>query len=88
MPTCVKTRAKTLASILGNYSEQFTMIRANADELLKKNKGSTVKIDVQKETHIFKGIYFCHSALKSGFLYRCKRVLSLDGCFLNGPWNG
>jgi len=26
-------------------------------------------------------------ALKSGFLDGCRRVISLDACFLKGPWN-
>lgn len=34
MSTCVRTRVKALASILGNYSEQFGMIRSYVVELL------------------------------------------------------
>jgi len=85
MSTCVRTQAKALASILGDYSEQFGMIRSYVDELLKKNTGSTVKIQVQTEMHVFKSIDICRGVLKRGFLNGCRRVLSLDGCFLKGP---
>jgi len=61
------------------------LIRAYVNELLKKNIGSTIKIEVQIEKYIFKSIYICLGALKREFLDGCRRVLSLDGCFLKGP---
>ena len=40
------------------------------------------------DNHVFKFLYICPVAYKRGFLNGCRRVISLDGCFLKGPWNG
>ena len=47
MSKCFKVRAKALALIVRDYKGQFGMIRAYANELLSKNKDSTVKIAVE-----------------------------------------
>ena len=88
---CFRVRAKALALIIGDYKGQFGMIRTYANELLSKNRNSTVKIAVENNgdgKSVFKRLYICLGALKRGFLEGCRRVLSIDGCFLKGPWNG
>jgi len=88
---CGRTRAKSLSLILGNYKTQFGMIRAYANELLTKNKGSTVKIDVDRHPNgqcVFNSLYICLNSFKRGFLEGYRRVLSVDACFLKGLWNG
>jgi len=40
------------------------------------------------DEHVFRFLYICPGPLKKGFLDGCRRVISLDVCFLKGPWNG
>ena len=37
---------------------------------------------------MFKGLYICLGSLTRGFLDGCRRLLSIDGCFLKGQWDG
>ncbi|KAJ8436505.1 hypothetical protein Cgig2_003203 [Carnegiea gigantea] len=74
----------------GDYKGQFDMIRAYANELLSKNEDSMIKIAVENNGDgncVFKSLYICLGPLKRGFLEGCRKVLSIDGCFLKGPWN-
>ena len=90
MSKCFRVRAKALTLILGDYKGQFGMIKAYANELLSKNKDSTVKIVVENNGYdncVFKSLYLCLGSLKRGFLEGCRRVLSIDECLLKGPWN-
>ncbi|KAK1429865.1 hypothetical protein QVD17_12148 [Tagetes erecta] len=69
------SRAKKLAQqkIHGHYQEQYTLLRAYCEELLKANPGSTIKIDVEpfsnpsSSTRQFRRIYICLHAMKRGF---------------------
>ena len=58
--------------------------------MYKKNPGTSIKLKTFKDgdDHVFKFLYICPGALKRGFLDGCRRVISLDACFLKGPWNG
>ncbi|XP_010678151.3 uncharacterized protein LOC104893714 [Beta vulgaris subsp. vulgaris] len=38
--------------------------------------------------NIFERMYICFEALKKGFLAGCRPFISLDGCFLKGPYGG
>ena len=67
------------------------MLRAYAKELLRKNRDSTIKIEVGRNGDgkcVFKNLQICLGPLKRGFLEGCRRILSINGCFLQGPWNG
>jgi len=62
MSKCFKVRAKALALIVGDYKGQFGMIRAYANELLHKNKDSTIRITVKNNGDgncVFKSLYIC-----------------------------
>ena len=88
---CFRVRAKALTLTLRDYKAQFRMVRAYAKELIRKNRDSTVKIEVGRNGDgkcVFKNLYICLGHLKRGFLEGCRRILSIDGCFLKGPWNG
>ncbi|XP_057247348.1 uncharacterized protein LOC125493470 [Beta vulgaris subsp. vulgaris] len=38
--------------------------------------------------NIFERMYICFEALKKGFIAGCRPFISLDGCFLKGPYGG
>ncbi|KAK8539437.1 hypothetical protein V6N12_043063 [Hibiscus sabdariffa] len=54
--------------------------------------GGTFELMVERPTAVdipnFKRLYVCFSALKEGFKKYCRPVISLDGCFLKGPFKG
>ncbi|KAH9611741.1 hypothetical protein KSS87_017863 [Heliosperma pusillum] len=88
----MRAKQEALNLIVGDYKAQFQKLRDYAFELLRTNKGSTVKIETEKATpegpSIFNGIYVCLDSLKKGMLESCRKVICVDGCFLKGPWNG
>jgi len=47
-----------------------------------------VKTFKHGDDHVFNFLHIFPRALKRGFLDGCRRVISLDACFLKGPWNG
>ncbi|MBA0757839.1 hypothetical protein Gotri_020900 [Gossypium trilobum] len=74
------------------FVEEFSMLWDYADELRLQNPGNTIKMVVNRGTpksppH-FKRFYVCFEALKRGWKEGCRLILSLDGCFLKGPFKG
>ncbi|GKD76894.1 hypothetical protein Tco_1339515 [Tanacetum coccineum] len=59
------------------------------DQFLKTNPGSTVKLDIEEvlgaKTYFKR---FCFKAMKDGWTEGCRKVISLDGCFLKGTIKG
>ena len=86
---CSRVRAKALHAISSGYKGQFGQIRDYLYKVFKKNPGTTIKVKTFKhgDDHVFNFLYICPGALKKGFLDGCRRVISLDVCFLKGPWN-
>ena len=83
---CKRARKLVNEKLVGNYKEEFALLREYGDELLDKNHGSTMKLSVDRVTpnsplH-FKRFYVCFDALRKGWKKGCKPILSLDGCFL------
>ena len=87
---CSRIRAKALHAIIGEYKGQFGQIRDYLYELCKKNPSTTIKVKTFKDgdDRVFKFLYICLRILKMDFLDGCKRVISLDACFLKSHWNG
>ena len=88
---CTMVRAGALTAIIRDYKAQFGQIKDQLYEVYKQNYGKTVKVKTFKNTddeYVFRFLYICHGALKRGFLDGYRRVISLDACFLKGPWNG
>ncbi|KAJ9546772.1 hypothetical protein OSB04_019315 [Centaurea solstitialis] len=87
-------RAKQIAmkKLMGDYIEQYTVLRDYICELQRTNPGTTVKLDVEtdgllsNETRQFKRIYVCLGALKKGFAEGKREILGLDGAFMKGPF--
>ncbi|XP_021746632.1 uncharacterized protein LOC110712475 [Chenopodium quinoa] len=81
-----RARKKGQALIVGEYEEQYGLLPRYAAEILKSNRANTVKM--QLNANIFQRLYLCFDALKKGFLAGCRPFISLDGCFLKGPFGG
>ncbi|WVY90028.1 hypothetical protein V8G54_035542 [Vigna mungo] len=84
-------RAKFIASdhVDGSFKEQYKRIYDYANELLARNPGSTVKVEVEENLggHIFKRFYVCLKACKDSFV-SCRPIIGLNGAFLKGKYGG
>lgn len=92
MITVKRARRKVLNMLDGNYIEEFSVLRDYANELLDKDLGSTMILNVDRVTAdsppMFKRIYICLSTLKKGWKEGCQPLIGVDGCFLKGKWKG
>ena len=82
-----RARATTADQVQGSFKEQFRRIYDYANDLLKSNPGSTIKLkveDVQGQA-TFKRFYTCLIACKDSFV-SCRPIIGLDGCFLKGRY--
>ena len=85
-----RAKLKALEMIHGASEEQYAHLRNYAEELLRSNPGSSVKIKC-KETaggFSFQRIYVCFDACKRAFVQSCRPLIGLDGCFLKGRYGG
>ncbi|XP_076916655.1 uncharacterized protein LOC143576451 [Bidens hawaiensis] len=89
-------RAKKLANDKkdGDFIQQYGVLRAYFEQLVKANPGSHVKVDVEpchdpsSPTRQFRRVYICYGATKKGFQLLGREFLGLDGCFMKGPFPG
>ncbi|XP_017408643.1 uncharacterized protein LOC108321409 [Vigna angularis] len=88
---CMAYRAKAIAcdDIDGSFNEQYKRIYDYAHEVLGRNPGSTVKVEVEnnQDEVIFKRFYCCLKACKDSFVC-CRSIIGLDGAFLKGKYGG
>jgi len=88
---CMAYRAKAIAAknVEGSFKEQYKKIYDYAYELLARNPGSTVKVNVEENERepIFKRFYACLKAYKDNFI-SCRPIIGLDGAFLKGKYRG
>ncbi|GKC74014.1 multidrug resistance-associated protein 5, partial [Tanacetum coccineum] len=59
-----------------------------AKALADSNEGTTVKVGIivnPDEKTYFDRFYVCFKALKDGWKMGCRRIIALDGCFLEKP---
>ncbi|XP_076893465.1 uncharacterized protein LOC143545454 [Bidens hawaiensis] len=81
---------KAKKKVEGDYKQQYSLLRDYAAELVDKNPGSTLKIEVgvpsthEATTRQFKRIYVCLAALKQGFKALDRNLIGLDGAFMKG----
>ena len=89
---CKKAKEIVRNELDGNISQEYGMLRDYGMELLTKNPGSTIVIDVEPSQDltysIFRRMYFCFDACKRGFLEGCRHIFGVDGCFLKGELKG
>ncbi|CAN1125828.1 hypothetical protein LINPERHAP2_LOCUS3081 [Linum perenne] len=89
---CSRAKAKVLRTTFEAYKSEYALLRTYAEELLRVNPGSSIKImvdsDNPKNEPFFQRMYVCFDSLKKGFLGGCRQFISLDGCFLKGLCKG
>ena len=85
-----RAKRKAIDLIQGAGREQFTHLRRYAEELLKSNPNSTVKIQcvVSESGPVFERIYVCLEGCKAAFATICRPLIGLDACFLKGDFGG
>ncbi|GJZ69674.1 mutator type transposase [Tanacetum coccineum] len=89
-----RAKAKASMKVLGDYTEQYAILRDYVLELQRTNPDTIVKLDVErwldpsKPTRQFRRIYICLGALNKGYKAGMRDLLGLDGCFMNGKYPG
>ncbi|KAK8714515.1 hypothetical protein V6N13_149705 [Hibiscus sabdariffa] len=83
---CSRAKKIALEMIHGNEDEQYGRIYDYIAELRGRNPGTTIicKLD----NRVFERIYICLQACKDGFKAGCRPIISIDGCFLKGHFQG
>ncbi|XP_022032469.1 uncharacterized protein LOC110933562 [Helianthus annuus] len=89
-------RAKRIATtrIIGDYREQYGILRSCCEALLRENPGSTIKMDTEPcanprlPTRQFKRCYACFASIMRGFKMCGREILGPDGCFMKAPFPG
>lgn len=82
-----RARKRGQALIVGEYHEQYALLPRYAAEIkMMSNKANTVVIKM--DGNVFESIYICFDGLRKGFLAGCRPFISLNGCFLKGPYGG
>lgn len=78
-----RTKKKAIEFIQGAGREQFKHLRSYAEELLKSNPNSTVKIkcDDSNGDPVFERIYMCLEACKKTFATTCRLLIGLNVFF-------
>ncbi|KAL4397037.1 hypothetical protein AHAS_Ahas01G0151800 [Arachis hypogaea] len=78
---------KAKERIEGSEIAQYARLRDYANERLKSNSGSTMRIHTNPQPDsnpLFLKIYVCFEACKKEFLGGCRPFIRLDGTFLKG----
>ncbi|KAK9008792.1 hypothetical protein V6N11_080270 [Hibiscus sabdariffa] len=90
--TCEKARNWAIEQINGRVVHEFNRLFDYVFALRSADPGGTFELMVERPTAAdipnFKRLYVCFSALKEGFKKYCRPVISLDKCFLKGPFKG
>ncbi|XP_031375420.1 uncharacterized protein LOC116189820 [Punica granatum] len=89
MNDAMVSRALKLAHEIceGQENEQYAKLRDYANELLKRNSRSTIRLQCTPYTHEFYRMYICLEACKMGFLTGCRPLINLDGRFFKGYYS-
>ncbi|KAK8661724.1 hypothetical protein V6N13_091320 [Hibiscus sabdariffa] len=88
---CQRARLNVLREKRGSYIEEYATIWGYATELLHSNPGSTISIQVHRDSDnkaIFHRMYICFDALKKGWKEGCRPFIGVDGCFLKTATQG
>ena len=90
MNQAYRAKKRAIEMIHGAGREQFKHLRSYAEELLKSNPNSTVKIQCDNSVGgpVFERIYVCLEACKAAFVTTCRPLIGLDACFLKGEFGG
>ncbi|CAI9267540.1 unnamed protein product [Lactuca saligna] len=80
-----------LQEIEGSMIEHYGILWSYDEENIRSNIGSTVRLDIDimlDSTTLFSKFCVCFKVVRDGWLERCRHVIGLDGCFLNGIVRG
>ncbi|KAL4376245.1 hypothetical protein GQ457_02G030690 [Hibiscus cannabinus] len=83
---CGRAREAALEMIEGNHKGQYGRIYDYLQELRSTNPGTTTICHL--DARLFQRMYVCLQACKEGWKVGCRRIISLDGCFLKGYFQG
>nr|XP_043616369.1 uncharacterized protein LOC122588324 [Erigeron canadensis] len=89
-----RANKQTKVKLMGDFTEQYRLLRDYLLELQARNLGTTVKLGFENETNPdvqtrqFKRIYICLGPLKRGFQACGRDLLGVDGCFMKGMFPG
>jgi hypothetical protein len=79
-------------NICGKVNEQYNKLWDYLEMIRRTNAGSCVMMKIERPLpdipRKFQRLYFSLAAMKRGFLAGCRPIISLDGCFLKGPYKG
>ncbi|KAL5730820.1 hypothetical protein ACHQM5_003611 [Ranunculus cassubicifolius] len=89
---CYRAKRVALGNVDTILEEHYARLWDYAEECLRSNPGSTVKIQghmpLPNQQGYFKRFYVCFHGLKVGWNAGCRAVIGLDGCFLKGFCKG
>ena len=76
-----------LDAYYGVFTTKYYELKAYANELLRSNLGSTMRLELcrdelSKAMRVFKRMFVCLDACKNGWKACCRPIISLEGCFL------
>ncbi|KAL2899948.1 Transcription initiation factor TFIID subunit 1 [Bienertia sinuspersici] len=68
----------------GSMKEHYSKLGRYLEALKESSPNSYFKLEVDNSTHpaTFDKVFFCSDGVKQGWLKGCRKVLCLDGCFL------
>ncbi|KAL4291181.1 hypothetical protein GQ457_14G014140 [Hibiscus cannabinus] len=83
---CLRARKLAIEMIDGSYKDQFKNLYDYLGELRETSPGTTNIC--QLDNRLFERVYICPQACKNDYKAGCRPIISLDGCFLKGPYIG
>ncbi|KAK9033106.1 hypothetical protein V6N11_018144 [Hibiscus sabdariffa] len=89
---CQKAKKWALEQIRGSVVHEFNRLFDYMYVLRSADPNGNFELMVERPTvdekPKFRRLYVCFSALKEAFKKYCRQVISLDGCFLKGSFQG
>ncbi|KAL4382936.1 hypothetical protein GQ457_15G019750 [Hibiscus cannabinus] len=83
---CLRARKLAIEMIDESYKDQFKYLYDYLGELRETSPGTTTIC--QLDDRLFERVYICPQAYKNGYKAGCRPIISLDWCFLKGPYIG
>ncbi|KAK5813077.1 hypothetical protein PVK06_028523 [Gossypium arboreum] len=83
---CRRAKLRELELIEGAHKAQYKKIYEYLLEVRTQNEGTTTICYL--DNRLFQMMYVCLQACKDGYRAGCRRIVSLDGCFLKGYYGG
>ncbi|XP_022019508.2 uncharacterized protein LOC110919548 [Helianthus annuus] len=83
-------KEQTYSDLYGNWEDSFIKTNAFKEELLRRNPGSVVEVDIETKGNkkLFLRFFVSLLACWKGFLVGCRPYIYLDACHLKGKFNG